>query len=61
MDVKFVGQGFEVDWADSDGWFGEITFYKDKDGNMKVISETMGKEFVKKILCQLVDIADLID
>jgi hypothetical protein len=49
-----------IQWGvDGCGW-GEITFYYE-DGKLKVDNECMSKDFLKKILCALVDKAELKD
>lgn len=49
------GLYFIIGWATKGHGFGELTFYKDKDGNIEVQTETLGKAFAKKVLCALVD------
>lgn len=50
----------EVVWS-KQGWgFGSFRFYKDGD-QWKCDSECMNKEFVKEILCMLVDQAEFTD
>jgi len=47
-------------WTAKGTGFGELYFYH-KDGKLKCDSETMGKEFVKRMLCQMVDDAEFDD
>ena len=39
--------------------FGEVVFYTDDDGNLKCDNEGMSREFIKEVLCDLVDNATL--
>jgi len=48
----------QLSWVDSEGYFGEANIISGPNG-MRIYSETMGKDFVKKLLCQLVDEAEL--
>jgi hypothetical protein len=49
-------------WVDNhSGYFGEINIKCEPEGNMKIWTETMGKEFVKELLCKLVDDAELME
>ena len=41
--------------------FGQLYFYTDDEGVLHCDSETMGKEFVKRMLCQMVDDAKFHD
>lgn len=62
--------GFIVGWSKSGKGYGEITIVlspdaKSDDDNLRpsgkavIYSEMMGKEFVKEMLCKLVDAAEL--
>lgn len=51
-----TGMGFVIGWSDETKGFGQITFRQDSnDKQLSIDSECMGREFVKKILCSLVD------
>jgi hypothetical protein len=53
-------QGMVIQWSANIG-FGELTLYVDKDnGKVCVDSECMSKDFVKKVLCELIDEAEII-
>jgi hypothetical protein len=55
MKTEICGnKGFRISWADDNLGFGEIAFYKD-NGKLKLDTENMGKDFVKKVLNNLVD------
>lgn len=47
--------GFQVDWTAKGCGFGQFYFYYDEDGQLCCSSETMGKDFIKRMLCQMVD------
>jgi len=55
----FPGSTIVISWDDAEGgWWGEATIYK--DGNKIVIdAETMGKDFIKDLLSQVVDMAEI--
>lgn len=62
--MEFEGNGFDVGWKDENTRnFGHVGFYWNSDGNLRidVDSEHVSKEFVKKLLCQLVDESILVD
>ena len=61
MNVEIYGGKLRIQWIDEKGYFGNIDFYIGRDKRMKILTETMGKEFVKKLFNQLVDESDLID
>jgi hypothetical protein len=46
---------FQLNWTAKGCGFGQFYFYTDKDGQLCCSSETMGKEFIKRILNQMVD------
>lgn len=48
--------GFVATWQAKNFGFGEVTFYM-LDGVLRCDSETMGRDFVKSVLCKLVDTA----
>jgi hypothetical protein len=48
--------GFTIEWYDPDFGFGELSIFQlSKNGKIVLDSETMGKDFCKKILNALVD------
>lgn len=48
-----------VSWDDPDkGYWGEVTIYN-QDGKVTIDAETMGKDFVKELLSQVVDMAEV--
>ena len=47
-----------VAWSAKDIGFGEFVFYY-KDGKLRCDNEAMNKDFIKKMLCQMVDDAEL--
>lgn len=46
---------FCVSWTVKGIGWGEIGFYQDPDGVIHLDDETMGKDFAKRVLCQLID------
>ena len=48
-------KSFALLWTVKDFGFGEISFYSTNDKQMCCASEYMGREFVKKALCVMVD------
>jgi hypothetical protein len=48
--------GFKLSWSGNDG-FGEVSF--DQGARLVIRSEYMGKDFVKEVLCKMVDDAIL--
>lgn len=48
----------DVSWLVRDFGFGQIYFYY-KDGQLYCDNEMMSKEFIKKILCAMVDSCEL--
>lgn len=46
----------DIGWATVSAGFGHLSF-NNKDGKIHCSSETMGREFVKGVLCKLVDVA----
>jgi hypothetical protein len=61
MFVEIYDDKLRLTWIDEKGYFGNIDIYKGRDLRMKIITETMGKEFAKKLFNQLIDETDLID
>ncbi len=47
--------GVEIAWATASAGFGSLTLYLGDDGNLKVDSERMGKDFCKAVLAKLID------
>jgi len=52
--------GFAIRWGVQGLGFGEIAVYLDKKNRLMIDSEHMGKNFVKKALCALVDSAKIV-
>jgi hypothetical protein len=52
---------FYIHWEDDMGFFGEIKMQKTKDGTFEIYSETMGAEFIKKVLAKMVDMAKILE
>ena len=50
--------GFIVNWTAEGTGFGQFYFYYEND-QLMCDSETMGKEFIKRMLCQMVDDCEL--
>ena len=48
-----------IEWHSADGQFGHIYVSTNDEGNAVIDSEYMSREFVKKVLCNLVDTAIL--
>lgn len=46
--------GFQLNWSRAGTGFGQLYFYVDGD-TIKCSNECMGKEFIKKVLCDMVD------
>lgn len=53
------GMRIDIDWAVPGFGFGSLSIRRDNDGTLKIDSETLGKDFVKAILCDLVDKAEV--
>lgn len=49
------------EWTRKNVGFGQLTFYTDEAGNITCRNEMMSKEFIKKMLCQMVDDCSLED
>ena len=47
--------GVQMNWQAQGRGFGQFYFYHDDDSQLCCSSETMGKEFIKRMLCQMVD------
>jgi hypothetical protein len=50
-----------VCWVKQGIGFGRFGFYKNDDGSWHIENECMGKDFIKEVLCDLVDNATLRD
>jgi hypothetical protein len=59
ISVELRGR-FGVEWCTTSAGFGGFDFYTE-GGKIRCDSETMSKEFIKSVLCKLVDIAELDD
>ena len=57
--IDFNKNSIRISWHDYSG-FGEVLIYKDAE-EIKIQSETMGKDFVKELLNQMVDEAELVE
>jgi len=53
--------GVEIRYITKSAGFGAITLFLDKDGNAKCDNEAMGRDFLKKVMCKLIDEAELKD
>ena len=49
------GGGIRIGWISESAGFGHLTIWKDLEGNVIADTETMSKEFCKKVLNKLVD------
>jgi hypothetical protein len=52
---------FGFDWSAKGIGFGQFYFYQDKYGVIHCDNECMSKEFIKRILCSMVDQCELAD
>lgn len=59
--IEIDGNALRLRWYDSLGFFGVVDLYEARDGHIKIITETMGKDFAKQLFNQLIEEADLID
>jgi hypothetical protein len=50
-----------INWSVKGTGFGNLQIYIGQDGKTMIANEGMGKKFIKKILCDLVDLATLED
>ncbi len=50
--------GSQFQWTAKGVGFGEFYFYEE-DGKIKCSNELMGKEFIKRMLCKMVDECEL--
>jgi hypothetical protein len=51
--TKFGG-GVIIEWAEEGTGFGQI-YIEMEDGELTISAEAMSKDFIKEVLCQLVD------
>lgn len=56
--------GFTIHWEDSDLGFGQFYFYRYENAStgefkIKCSNELMSKEYIKKVLCAMVDNCEL--
>lgn len=56
----YPGERFALCWGEPGVGFGEVIFVADGD-KVGMYTESMGKEFVKKMLCRMVDEAEILD
>lgn len=49
-----ISNNFTLNWSTDNIGFGQFRFYE-KDGELFCDNEMMSKEFVKRMLCQMVD------
>lgn len=59
-DEKEFNPCLVINWTDDESFFGEVVIAKQEDG-IKIYSETMSKDFVKELLCKIVDEAELLE
>jgi len=52
---------FTITWYDSEKGFGQFVFYENEFGKICIDNEYMDKEYIKKVLNELVDTAILKD
>lgn len=58
--VELNAESLTVEWSRSGVGFGSVTFYK-RDGKLYCDNECMSREFVRKVMTDLVDSAEFID
>jgi len=52
--------GFGISWSDPEKGFGQFAFYFGNGGEKVICSnELMSKEYIKKVLCAMVDNCEL--
>ena len=59
-DIELVSS-CSINWSVKGTGFGNLQLYVGEDGKTMIANECMGKTFIKKILCDLVDNATLED
>ncbi len=47
--------GILIEWSTVSAGFGELSIVRNKDGTVKIDSESMSRDFVKSVLAKLVD------
>jgi hypothetical protein len=58
--IEFFPSALIISWDDTrEGWWGEVAL-RLKDGKILIDAETMGKDFVKDLLNQMVDGATMV-
>lgn len=58
--IEFFTNALIISWDDTDGgWWGEVII-RLQDSKILIDAETMGKDFVKELLNQLVDNATMV-
>jgi hypothetical protein len=60
-DTVDIDNSFTLSWSKEGVGFGEFRFYKSEDEAIHINNECMGKNFIKNVLCNMVDIAILDD
>lgn len=55
-----VSGGAEVSWATKGAGFGTLTFFM-KDGKLMCDNQMMGRKFIKRVFCKLIDEMQLQD
>jgi hypothetical protein len=66
-DINFWGEnpivngGVKIEWSDEEKGFGVIDIIKTMDGKIIADTEYMGKDFLKEILLDMINIIDIID
>lgn len=60
-DYTQLNDGFEISWSKNKVGFGSFYFRVRPDGTVGIDNEMMGKNFIKTILCDMVDAAILDD
>ena len=58
--LEHSGSGFMIAWGEPGCGFGQLWFYN-KNGVTRIENEYMSKEFIKRMLCRMVDDATLDD
>jgi len=60
-----ISDGLSISWSDDKGYFGQLDIVSGCDEygepEIRLYTETMGKEFAKEILCKLIDDAKLME
>ena len=61
VDGVELSRSMYVNWSVSGVGFGQFRFYTGDDGKIHIDNETMNKDFIKRVLCMVVDEAILDD